>query len=187
MTKKLLWPCGQQKIRSNLRSPQSWTKCFRERIPSCDVRLNDTPWTSRKIIRWSSQNPGESLRQGLQGYPQITYYWTGIRILDHSYLVGNLTNSKIAETIALEPLKSWLLYQQFSNLLISERDMSGPRLGDPSNNRWSGGSAREKKAHSNIEILLEIEDCYAHIVRMPYRKENPWRQTCTSFSGSFSG
>jgi hypothetical protein len=26
--------------------------------------------------------------------------------LDHSYLVGNLTNSKIAETKALEPLKS---------------------------------------------------------------------------------
>jgi hypothetical protein len=25
--------------------------------------------------------------------------------LDHSYLVGNLTNSKIAETKALEPLK----------------------------------------------------------------------------------
>jgi hypothetical protein len=25
--------------------------------------------------------------------------------LDHSYLVGNLTNSKIAETKAIEPLK----------------------------------------------------------------------------------
>jgi hypothetical protein len=32
-----------------------------------------------------------------------------------------------------------LLYQQFSNLLISQRDMSGPRLGAMSNNRWSGG------------------------------------------------
>ncbi len=31
-----------------------------------------------------------------------------------------------------------LLYQQFSNLLISQRDMSGPRLGALSNNRWSG-------------------------------------------------
>jgi hypothetical protein len=41
------------------------------------------------------------------GYPTITYYWTGLLILDHSYLVGNLTNSKIAETKALEPLKSW--------------------------------------------------------------------------------
>jgi hypothetical protein len=27
-------------------------------------------------------------------------------ILDHSYIVGNLANSKIAETKALEPLKS---------------------------------------------------------------------------------
>jgi hypothetical protein len=31
------------------------------------------------------------------------------------------------------------LYQQFSNWLISQRDMSGPRLGALSNNRWSGG------------------------------------------------
>jgi hypothetical protein len=38
-------------------------------------------------------------------YPVITYYWTVPLILDHSYLVGNLTNSKIAETKALEPLK----------------------------------------------------------------------------------
>ncbi len=61
-------------------------------------------------------------------------------ILDHSYLVGNLTNSKIAETKTLEPLKSWhwLLYQQFSNLFISQRNMSGSRLGALSNNRWSG-------------------------------------------------
>ncbi len=33
-----------------------------------------------------------------------------------------------------------LLYQQFSNVLISQRDMSGPRLGALSNNRWSGGT-----------------------------------------------
>ncbi len=29
-----------------------------------------------------------------------------------------------------------LLYQQFTNFLISQRDMSGPRLGALSNNRW---------------------------------------------------
>jgi hypothetical protein len=39
-------------------------------------------------------------------YSQITYYWTGLLISDPSYLVGNLTNSKIAERKALEPLKS---------------------------------------------------------------------------------
>jgi hypothetical protein len=42
----------------------------------------------------------------LRSIPPITYYWTGLLILDHSYLVGNLTNSKIAETKAVEPLKS---------------------------------------------------------------------------------
>jgi hypothetical protein len=36
-----------------------------------------------------------------------THYWTVPLILDLSYLVGNLTNSKIAETKALEPPKSW--------------------------------------------------------------------------------
>jgi hypothetical protein len=38
--------------------------------------------------------------------PPVTYRWTRLLILDHSYLVGNLTNSKIVETKALEPLKS---------------------------------------------------------------------------------
>jgi hypothetical protein len=33
-----------------------------------------------------------------------------------------------------------LLYQQFSNLLISQQDTSGPRLGALFNNRWLGGS-----------------------------------------------
>jgi hypothetical protein len=40
--------------------------------------------------------------------PPITYYWTGLLILNglnHSYLVGNMANSKIAATKALEPLK----------------------------------------------------------------------------------
>jgi hypothetical protein len=31
-------------------------------------------------------------------YPSITYYWTLPLILDHSYLVGKLTSSKIADT-----------------------------------------------------------------------------------------
>jgi hypothetical protein len=39
-------------------------------------------------------------------YPTITHYCTVPLILDHSYLVGNLTNSIIAETNALEPPKS---------------------------------------------------------------------------------
>jgi hypothetical protein len=31
-------------------------------------------------------------------YPPITYYWTVPLILDHTYLVGKLTSSKIADT-----------------------------------------------------------------------------------------
>ncbi len=50
-----------------------------------------------------------------------------------------------------------LLYQQFSNLLIFQRYMSGPRLGAPSNNRWSEGILRvienqkNKRTSSNKE------------------------------------
>jgi hypothetical protein len=39
-------------------------------------------------------------------YPLITYYWTGLLILDQSYLLRNLTNSKMNETKALEPLEA---------------------------------------------------------------------------------
>jgi hypothetical protein len=34
--------------------------------------------------------------------PPIAYYWTRFLIMDHAYLVGNLTDSKIAGTKALE-------------------------------------------------------------------------------------
>jgi hypothetical protein len=39
-------------------------------------------------------------------YHPITYSWTVPLILDRSYLLGNLRNSKIAETKALDHLKS---------------------------------------------------------------------------------
>jgi 5-oxoprolinase (ATP-hydrolysing) len=44
--------------------------------------------------------------QSAHYYHPITYYWTSLLIWDHSYLVGNFADSKIAETKALEPLKS---------------------------------------------------------------------------------
>jgi hypothetical protein len=46
------------------------------------------------------------LLYALPKYPKITYYWTVPLILDHSYLVGNLKNSKIDETKPLESVKS---------------------------------------------------------------------------------
>ncbi len=77
--------------------------------------------------------------QKLRMYPSNTYYWTVPLLLDYSYLVGILTNLKISETKSFRTSKILtLLYQQFLNLLISLRDMNGPRLGTLSNNRWSG-------------------------------------------------
>ncbi len=57
------------------------------------------------MLKISSKRSNNGLF-GVLKHPPITYYWTGLVILDHTYLVGNLTNSKIAETKALEPLKS---------------------------------------------------------------------------------
>ncbi len=47
-----------------------------------------------------------------------------------------------------------LLYQQSSNLLISQRDMSGPRIGALSTNRWSGGNAQSKRLRTLKAILF---------------------------------
>ncbi len=49
-----------------------------------------------------------------------------------------------------------LLYQQFSNLLISQRDMSGPRLGALSNNKWSGGSFRVAVQTRSVYRTIDV-------------------------------
>jgi hypothetical protein len=46
-------------------------------------------WTRRHLLSYSLSS---------FWYPTISYYWTVPLILDHSYLVGNLTSSKIADT-----------------------------------------------------------------------------------------
>ncbi len=46
------------------------------------------------------------LMRGAVHHLTITYYWIVSLILDHSYLVGNLSNSEINETKALDLLKS---------------------------------------------------------------------------------
>jgi hypothetical protein len=56
-------------------------------------------------------------------------------VLEHSYFVGNLTNSKIAETKALEPLNPDTFVSAISKLVNSQQDTSGPRLGTLSYNR----------------------------------------------------
>jgi hypothetical protein len=76
----------------------------------------------------------------LPRYFLITYSWTGLLILDHSYLVGNLTNSKIAETKALEPLKSWqFCISNFRTCKLPNEIWVVQDLGALSNNRWLGG------------------------------------------------
>jgi hypothetical protein len=47
-----------------------------------------------------------------------------------------------------------LLYHQFPNLIISQRDMSGPRSGALSNNRWSGGTAQRTLVEGVCSGLL---------------------------------
>ncbi len=50
-----------------------------------------------------------------------------------------------------------LLYPQFSNLLISQRDMSSQRLGALSKNRWSGGNSKlSKTSVENFIFSFEL-------------------------------
>jgi hypothetical protein len=97
--------------------------------------------TIRYILEWGTFfHPYSAFHEPWYTVPPITYYWTGFLILDHSYLVGNLKNSTIAETKVLEPLKFWhFCINNVRNVLISQRDMSGPKLGALSNNWWSWG------------------------------------------------
>jgi hypothetical protein len=55
----------------------------------------------------------------------------------------------------LEVLK--LLFQQFLNSSSSQRDMSGPILGDLSNNRWSGGSWKIQRKNSIYDWMCGCE------------------------------
>jgi hypothetical protein len=64
-------------------------------------------------------------------YPPITYYWTVPLILDHSFSrweVNKFKNCLYKSVRILEVLK--LLFQQYLNLSSSQRDKSGPILGD---------------------------------------------------------
>jgi hypothetical protein len=52
----------------------------------------------KKLLLESSLYDVAFLDYGSRRYQPITYYWTVPLILDHSYLVGRLTSSKIADT-----------------------------------------------------------------------------------------
>jgi hypothetical protein len=47
-----------------------------------------------------------------------------------------------------------LLYQQFSDLLISQLDMNGPRLWALSNNRWYGGRGVNSHEYFFFQFLM---------------------------------
>ncbi len=71
-------------------------------------------------------------------YTPITYYWT-VPLIWQLISHWELDKFKTCLNKSFRTSKILtLFYQQFSNLLISQRDMSGPRLGALSNNRWSG-------------------------------------------------
>jgi hypothetical protein len=67
-----------------------------------------------------------------------------------------------------------LLYQQFSNVLISQRNMSGPRLGTLSINRWSGGPWTFKKKNGRFSRLHTTLFLF---IRYDILRMDEWRYT----------
>ncbi len=107
--------------------------------------------------------------------PPITFYWTVPLILDHSYFIGiednKVKNCWYKSVRILEVLK--LLFQQFLNLSSSQRNMSGPILGDLSINRWSGVySEMDDVLNTNTCTFYGLFNCRKSIDR---RKCNWWR------------
>jgi hypothetical protein len=110
-------------------------------------------------------------------YPSITYSWTVF--LDSAPNNGPLITRWELDKFIICWNKSFrtskiltLLYQQFSNLLISQRDMSGPRLGALSNIWWSRGyffeqnferiSMGKKTCRGNLDIepVVQLRSTY---------------------------
>jgi hypothetical protein len=138
---------------------------------------------SPSVHDWNSSN--KVFEVGVSPtYPSITYYWTVPLILDQSYLVGEINkfeNCWYKSVRILEVLK--LLFPQFLNLSSSQRDMSGPRFGDLSNDRWSGGTGSFSQGISYpLECVLGIltwNNITLLIVRCndsTYHRIKVWRQ-----------
>jgi hypothetical protein len=96
------------------------------------------PGRSESARKWRAKSPWSD---HYFCYPPITYYWT-VPLISRWELdkFKNCWNKSFRISRILT-----LLYQQFSNLSFSPRDMSGPRLGALSNNKWSGGICCEQQ------------------------------------------
>ncbi len=72
--------------------------------------------------------------------PPITYYWTVPLILDHSYLVGKQVRKLLMQKCQDFRGSKAFVSAIFEFVKFATRyRMSGPILGDLSNNRCSGG------------------------------------------------
>jgi hypothetical protein len=63
-----------------------------------NLRFNWRTLISRQFPLYETHEMRYDYSKSFPCYPLITYYWTLPLILDHSYLLGRLTSSKIADT-----------------------------------------------------------------------------------------
>jgi hypothetical protein len=155
--KGLLW--SKRVVQINMKWIKVGEKTFHLQTLFCSCFVRNLSKEATDLARIGRKFPWGAK---LEAY-MVPPHYPNTLLLDRSpnigplYLVGNLTSSKIGETKALEPLKYQpycISIQQFSNLLISQRDMSGPRLGALSNNRWSG-----VRTCTSIANLDELDRC----------------------------
>ncbi len=115
--------------RRHTRSRLTWCRS----ASTCPCR-----WLSKDCLSRPVKMRADKLRKVLCVPPDhLLLYWSpNIGPLVSHWVLDKF---KIVQTKALEPLKSWhFCISNFWNFFISQEDMSGPRLGALSNNRWLG-------------------------------------------------
>ncbi len=123
----------------------SWRSLHPSEIPNCRIRHYNflTIRSSLERLRWLVP-PDHLLLDSAPNFGPLLFRWK----------INKFKNCWYKSVRIFEVLK--LLFQQFLNLSSFQRDMSGPILGDLSNDRWLGVSQNTKQTPFLFLLILLI-------------------------------
>ncbi len=144
------------------RQDEAW---FQSRDSKRDLRSS---WAEREywapsILLWTMDYGLKDFQSILSAHSVAIFVPPDHLFLDRSFNIGPLIyrwelgkfKSCWNKSFRTSKIRK-LLHHQFSNLLISQRDISGPRLGALSNNRWSEGIWLFSCA---LHVWVELKGC----------------------------